>query len=77
MLGNLARAGWALLIGGVAALAGLVAVWRNGRKSERSRREAQDARDYRDTRRRMDDATGDDLGPDHVRKWLLERSRKP
>ena len=66
-----------LLAGIVAVVGALVLGRRQGRQSEAQRRAGQDARDYRDTRRRMDDASSDDPGPDHVRDWLRERGRKP
>jgi len=62
---------------GLAVIFGVLATvfWRGG-KAEGDRRDAQAARDYRDTRRRMDDATGDDPGPEHVREWLRERGEQ-
>ena len=63
---------------GIAAL--IAALWLGrwqGSKRAEDNRARQDGQDYRDTRRRMDDASSDDPGPDHVREWLRERGRKP
>jgi hypothetical protein len=65
----------ALAVIGAVVAALLWGRW-SGKRASDANKAADDARAYRETRERIDNATADDPGPDHVREWLRERGAK-
>lgn len=66
--------GW--LIGALAALAGVIGAWLNGRSQGRADAKARQDADYRKTRERMDAVSTDGLSDDDVAERLRDHAKR-